>query len=234
MLKDMLEFASSLLRALRIRSDRSTINNADRLVQFVHTRSAYVAQTSLYGYLKTRMGRKYVEIFKDPKFAPSLNAAKWQVFAACLSDLCVHSVALAAKQGQLDADEAAGLARQCYRQCVEQTFKGDLAAGLAPAAMEDFEQRCRAVIWSNAAIGANAFTRSPKALADASPVSEEFRRLDRRIVENSVRFRWNDIRHQLERRLDGAALCASWKSQNGNDGGPGEHRADQFTAGGAE
>ena len=229
MLKDMLEFASSLLRALRIRSDRSTINNADRLVQFVHTRSAYVAQTSLYGYLKTRMGRKYVEIFKDAKFAPSLNTAKWQVFAACLSDLCVHSVALAAKQGQLNADEAAGLARQCYRQCVEQTFKGDLAAGLAPAAVEDFEQRCRTVIWPNAAIGANAFTRSPKALADASPVSEEFKRLDRRIVENSVRFRWNDVRHQLERRLDGAALCASWRSRNEKDGGSGGHQADRFT-----
>ena len=234
MLKDMLEFASSLLRALRIRSDRSTIDSLDRLVQFVHTRSAYVAQTSLYGYLKTRMGRKYVEIFKDPKFAPSLNTAKWQVFAACLSDLCVHSVASAAKQGQLNAVEAAELARRCYRLCVEQTFKGELAAELAPTAVEEFEQRCRAVIWPNAAIGANAFTSSPKALADASPVSEEFKRLDRRIVENSVRFRWNDVRHQLERRLDGAALCASWKSLKGNDAGPEGHREDQSAVGSAD
>ena len=231
MLKDILEFASSLRRALRIRSDRSTINNTDRLVQFVHTRSAYVAQTSLYGYLKTRMGRKYVEIFKDPKFAPSLNTAKWQVFAACLSDLCVHSVALAAKQGELNADEAAELALQCYRQCIEQTFKGELAAGLAPAAVEDFEQRCRAAIWPNASVGANAFTRSPKALADASPVSEEFKRLDRHIVENSVRFRWNDVRHQLGRRLDAAALCASWKSQDENGSDHEKDQADHFAVG---
>lgn len=234
MLEDIFAFASSLRRALRIRSDRSTINDVDRLVQFVHTRSAYVAQTSLYGYLKTRMGRKYVEIFKDAKFAPSLNTAKWQVFAACLSDLCVHSVALAAKQGQLDATEAAELARQCYRLCVEQTFDSELAAGLAPAAVEDFEQRCRAVIWPNAAAGASAFTYSPRALAESSPVSEEFKRLDRKIVENSVRFRWNDVRHQLDRRLDGAALCASWKSQNANDGSPDDHRADQVVGGSAD
>ena len=220
MLKDIFTFASSLRRALRIRSDRSTINDVERLVEFVHTRSAYVAQTSLYGYLKTRMGRKYVEIFKDEKFSPSLNTAKWQVFAACLSDLCVHSVALAAKQGQLEINEAADLARQCHRLCVERTFTDELAASLAPSAIVNFERRCNVVIWPNAAIGASAFTYSPKALAESSPVSEEFKRLDRTIVENSVKFRWNDVRNQLERRLDGAALCASWKSQCLQEGGP--------------
>lgn len=210
-LNDVLLFISNLRRVAGIRFDKSPIVTVEQLVEFIHTRSAYVAQTSLYGYLKTRMGRDYVSIFKDERFSPSLNAAKWQVFAACLSDLCVYSVAQIAKDGGLCRESSVELARYCYRSCVSATFVGEFAPQFIPGALEEFEARSDAIVWPNAAIGIAAFSCSPKALADSSPVSEEFRRLDRNIVENSVRFRWNDVRDQLRRRLDGTRIAASWE-----------------------
>lgn len=210
-LNDVLLFISNLRRVAGIRFDKSPIVSVEQLIEFMHTRSAYVAQTSLYGYLKTRMGRDYVSIFKDERFSPSLNAAKWQVFAACLSDLCVYSIAQIAKDGGLSRDSSVELARYCHRTCVSATFVGEFAPQFVPGALEEFEARSDAVVWPNAAIGIAAFSCSPKALADSSPVSEEFKRLDRTIVENSVRFRWNDVRDQLRRRLDGTRIAANWE-----------------------
>ena len=46
------------------RLDKSRIDNLASLIDFIHTRAAYVAQTSLYGYLKTRMGTRYRVIFE--------------------------------------------------------------------------------------------------------------------------------------------------------------------------
>ena len=79
-------------RIFGIRFDKSAIQNFDSLTEFVQTRSAYVAQTSLYGYLKTRMGTRFRQVFEDDKFLPSINLAKWQTYGACLSDLTVFAL----------------------------------------------------------------------------------------------------------------------------------------------
>ena len=54
----MLSRAISILRdhvaqAIKVRLDRGPIGTLERLVEFNRMRAAYVAQTSLYGYLKT-------------------------------------------------------------------------------------------------------------------------------------------------------------------------------------
>ena len=154
------------------------------------------------------MGRSYVSIFKDERFAPSLNTAKWKIYAACLSDLTVYAVARA---GTERPERSSELALHCYRQCVQRTFQGPIAESIAPGALGAFETRCGIVIWANAAIGAGAFSTSPAALADSSPVSDEYKELDREIVMNSVRFRWNDVRDQLGKRLDGDAVWHNWR-----------------------
>ena len=210
-LRKITDTLSRLRRIFRIRFDKSSIGDTEQLIEFIHTRSAYLAQTSLYGYLKTRMGRNYVSIFKDERFAPSLNASKWRIYAACLSDLTVFSIALAVSHSPMKPEEKIALAIYCHHECVRRTFEGEYATMMyAAEAVESFSRRAKATIWANAAIGEAAFSESPEALANSSPVSDTFKELDREIVTNSVRFRWNDVRGQLRRRLDGRALGESW------------------------
>ena len=58
---------------------KKKIKNIDDLRQFIQQKSAWVSQVTLYNYLKTRMGTKWVLHFDDEKFLTSINTAKWNI-----------------------------------------------------------------------------------------------------------------------------------------------------------
>ena len=47
---------------------KKKIKNLDELEIFIQTKSAWVSQVTLYSYLKTRMGTRYVLHFENDKF----------------------------------------------------------------------------------------------------------------------------------------------------------------------
>ena len=60
------------------------ISNLDDLEEFIQSKSAWVTQVTLYGYLKTRMGTRYVLHFENDKFMESVNQAKWNIYSCLL------------------------------------------------------------------------------------------------------------------------------------------------------
>ncbi len=196
---------------IKVRIDRGPIDTVERLVEFIHMRAAYVAQTSLYGYLRTRMGTRYVELFQDDVYVASINKAKWAIFASCLADLTVFSCALVHRDGRLDRAGTVDLANHCFRRAVEATFEDEARQSVGVPAIEAFQARARLTDWHTAAEGDNAFGRSPADLIARAPVVEEFKALDSEIVMNSMRFRWQDVRQQLRRRLDATSLATRWR-----------------------
>ena len=66
------------------------IKNIKDLTEFIQKKSAWVSQETLYGYLKTRMGAKYVLMFDDEVFLGSINKAKWNIYAVSLQDLILY------------------------------------------------------------------------------------------------------------------------------------------------
>jgi len=66
---------------------KKKLNNLDELEDFIQSKSAWVTQVTLYGYLKTRMGTRYVLHFENDKFMGSVNLAKWNIYAVALQDL---------------------------------------------------------------------------------------------------------------------------------------------------
>ena len=54
---------------------KKKIKNLDELENFIQTKSAWVTQVTLYSYLKTRMGTRYVLHFDNDVFMSSLNIA---------------------------------------------------------------------------------------------------------------------------------------------------------------
>lgn len=203
-------FSAQIRNVLAERLDQSRIDNLPVLVRFIHTRSAYVAQTSLYGYLKTRMGTQYRSIFEDDTFAGPLNLAKWQIYAACLSDLSVFAIATVVSGQDVDAEVAEQFAARCFSAAIDDTFDDCAIAGLADESLIEFLSRLKSVDWENAARMENAFTVSPEVLAVCAPVIDEFKELDREIVMNSIRFRWRDVREQFRKRVDSGSLLARW------------------------
>lgn len=196
------------------RFDRSPLADVGALVRFCRTRSAYVAQTALYGYLRTRMGTEYRRHFEDDAFSASIRIATARLYASCLADLTVFAVAASARGGGLSDVECAALARQVYRAAYADGM-ADVLVDEAPDRVADigaFEARLADTDWAVAAEGEAAFAGSAADLVRHAPVVDEFKRYDGEIVRNSIRFRWRDVREQARRRLDPVALAADWRS----------------------
>ena len=58
---------------------KKKIKSFDELEEFIQTKSAWVSQVTLYNYLKTRMGTRYVLHFENDEFMKSVNLAKWNI-----------------------------------------------------------------------------------------------------------------------------------------------------------
>ena len=193
------------------RFKRSPITSVEALEHFLQTRSAYIAQTSLYGYLKTRMGTRFPEFFQDQVFAEAIRNASAQIFVSCLSDLTVFAVITSGAGQRLGSEQAAALSRHCYRNALERGL-ADLKGEAVPSdALAEFDRRLAEVEWRPPDRPEDLFTGSGRDLLRFAPVVDEFKALDREIVQNSIRFRWRDVREQLRTRLNGDAVLEDWR-----------------------
>ena len=66
------------------------IKSKEDLENFIQERSAHVSQTTLYGYLKTRIGVKYIAMMEDEVFLKSINIAKWNIYVVALADCAFY------------------------------------------------------------------------------------------------------------------------------------------------
>jgi hypothetical protein len=207
------EFCQRALSLVRRRRDTTPIDSVAKLQDFVGTRSAYIAQTTLYGYVKTRMGISYPLMFDNKSFIHSLNIAKQYVFAACLSDLTVYAVGLALHEQPVDDAARVDLARRCYVTALAKNTGDAPEQFVAPDCIDEFARRLSAVDWRHAQ-GPETFSRSPQALMRWAPIADALKDFDREIAENSVRFAWPEIRRQLTNRIDPAAIYAGWAQKS--------------------
>ena len=81
------EYVSPIFNFLK---PKKKITNISDITSFIQRKSAWVSQETLYGYLKTRMGTKYVLMFEDEIFLESINKAKWNIYSECLQDLTLY------------------------------------------------------------------------------------------------------------------------------------------------
>lgn len=210
----LLALPAALWDALRAyvgvgRRRNEPITDLAGLRRFLESRAAYVAQTSLYGYLRTRAGMRYPELFDDDPFVRSINIAKWHLWLACLADLAVYTGGLLARGAQVSPDAAGRLLRTQVETILE-------ATGVPSDAGEEFAAHAARVVarlslcdWSAIGDDDGAFVESPPALVKWAPIIDELKRHDEAIVTNSVRFRWQEVRRDLRRDLDPAAVMAS-------------------------
>jgi hypothetical protein len=204
----------NLARALRNRFAPDPIVTVDGVADFVQTRAAYVAQTSLFGYLKARMGTSYPKYFEDEAFSASIRSSQGKIFRACAADLAIFTAAVTAQHGGLSSSEASRLAVQCFSYALNNC--GVDFGEAVPDWNARFAERAKGTLWPQAALGANAFTESPAELVDAAPVIDEFKRQDAEIVQNSIRFRWRDVREQYSKRSDHSAICDDFRAHSGS------------------
>lgn len=185
---------------------QNLINSRDSLAEFLDTRSSWVAQTSLYGYLRTRAGTRFPEMFEHPQLLGSINVAKWQMWLACLSDLAVFGGGLILHRTGANVEQVAGLMQQVVEQVLAKAGTPAEAGDQFNVQRELVCQRLAECDWSAVTDDDACFVKSPAALVYWAPVVDELKWRDDEIVRNSVRFRWQEVRRHLRAGLDGDAL----------------------------
>jgi len=182
------------------------------LVTFLDTRASHVAQTALYGYLRTRAGTRYPELFENPDILTSINIAKWQIWLACLSDLCIFAGQTMYLSGQIDEPTIQQFLPSALNKLLADTGQPAEAGEDFAAAREKIIQRVATCDWTLERDDDTVFSHSPEALFYWSPIADELKKRDKTIVKNSVRFRWLEIRRSLRKLLDCEALAANLRA----------------------
>jgi len=194
-LKYLLEYFSPILKYFK---PKNKINNYRDLKEFIQNKSAWVSQVTLYGYLKTRMGAKYVLMFEDEIFLGSINKAKWNIYVAALQDLSFYTISYLKDIRNLHDTEKA---KELFYEILDQEQKNEMPKDVYEKAKNEFDKRYKEIHW-NKHHNSLPFNTSALALYEWSPIAEELKTLDKKIVLNSMILKWDNIKKEFEELIN--------------------------------
>ena len=173
---------------------KKKIKNLDDLEHFIQTKSAWVTQVTLYSYLKTRMGTRYVLHFDNDVFMSSVNLAKWNIYYVALQDLTFFTFSyLKVNFNYNDINQA----KEIFYKILDDETSNNMPLDIIDEAKKTFNERLEK---TNFEIYYKDLPFNPSALSlyKWAPISEELKNLDRKIVLNSMILKWDIIREEFK------------------------------------
>ena len=176
---------------------KKKIDNFDSLEDFIQTKSAWVTQVTLYGYLKTRMGTRYVLHFENDVFMSSVNLAKWNIYAVALQDLTFFSFSYLKKNFQYNGVEKA---KEIFLKILDDEISNKMPLDIIENAKKSFDERLKNINWD---LYHDDLPFNPSALSlyKWAPIAEDLKTLDRKIVLNSVILKWDIVKKEFRERI---------------------------------
>ena len=191
------DFKVYLLALFKAILPKKKIKNIEDLTIFVQKQSAWVSQVTLYNYLKTRMGTKWVLHFDDEIFLASINKAKWNIYSIALQDLIFYSLSyLSVFHNYHDMDKAS----EIYDEILAKETKNGMPEEIILQAKKKFTERLQKIDW-NTYYKSWPFNESALTLYKWAPVAEELKTLDRKIVLNSMILKWDNIKDEFQKLI---------------------------------
>ena len=172
---------------------KKKIKNLDELERFIQTKSAWVTQVTLYNYLKTRMGTRYVLHFDNDVFMSSVNLAKWNIYSVSLQDLTFYTFSnLKVNFNFQDIEKA----REIFNKILDDEILNNMPQDIIEEARKNFDERLEKINWD---IYYKDLPFNPSALSlyKWAPIAEELKTLDRKIVLNSMILKWDVIKQEF-------------------------------------
>ena len=189
-LKDVKEY---LFPLKKITNKFKSINSKEDLQNFVQERSAHVTQTTLYGYLKTRIGTRYALMIEDEKFTESINIAKWNIYVVAISDLTFYVFSYLIDKKNLKQNDA----EEIFLNIINAESKNGLSQTIYDKSKNEFISKAKNVNWNQYYLN-NPFKESGLALYNWSPIADELKVLDKEIVLNSIKLKWNLVENEFK------------------------------------
>jgi|TARA_Y100000022_G_scaffold107174_1_gene92467 hypothetical protein len=192
------DFKTYLFALFKAFIPKKKIKNLDDLEMFVQTKSAWVTQVTLYGYLKTRMGTRYVLHFENDEFMSSVNLAKWNIYSIALQDLTFFTFSyLKVNSNYNETDKA----KEIFFKILDDEISNKMPLDIIDEAKKNFDERLKNLDW-NTYCNDLPFNTSALALYKWAPIAEDLKTLDRKIVLNSVILKWDIIKKEFKERIN--------------------------------
>ena len=192
--KDFKIYLFSLFKAF---IPKTKISNLDELEDFIQSKSAWVTQVTLYGYLKTRMGTRYVLHFENDEFMASVNLAKWNMYAVALQDLAFYTFSYLKNNFNYQETDKA---KEIFLKILDDETTNKMPLDIIEEAKKNFNDRLENINWNNYC---NDLPFNPSALSlyKWAPIADELKNLDRKIVLNSVILKWDIVKKEFNERI---------------------------------
>ena len=191
-LKDIQKY---LFPIKRIFSKYRQIKSLEQVKSFIQEQSAQVSQMTLYGYLKTRMGAKHVLMFEDKDFLNSINIAKWHIYSASLIDCTFFCFSFLYKEKNFSKTEEAN---KIFFEILNDEKVNGMNSDAYENATKEFNSRYQKINWTNY-FESSPFEYSSNSLYIWSPIADELKKLDKKIVLNSMLLKWNNVQIDFKR-----------------------------------
>ena len=176
---------------------KKKIKNIEDLEEFIQQKSAWVSQVTLYNYLKTRMGTKWVLHFDDDKFLKSINTAKWNIYAISLQDLSFYTISYL---NVFYNYKETGKSSEIYNSILNKELENGMPKEIVDEARISFKERFEKIEWEDH-YKSLPFNESALALYNWAPIANELKSLDRKIVLNSMILKWDNIKEEFSKRV---------------------------------
>ena len=132
-------------------------------------------------------------MFDDEIFLSSINKAKWNIYVVALQDLTLYTISyLNVFHNYNDTSKA----KEIYDEIIVNEIKNGMPEELASRGKEKFQERLNKIDWKKY-YNSWPFNESALALYEWSPVAQELKSLDRKIVLNSMILKWENVQDEF-------------------------------------
>ena len=177
---------------------KKKIKSLDELEEFIQSKSAWVSQVTLYGYLKTRIGTRYVLHFDNEEFMKSVNLAKWNIYAVSLQDLIFFSFSYLKVHFNF---EEMNKTKEIFLKILDDETSNNMPLDIIEEAKKSFNERLEKINWESY-YSDIPFNQSALSLHKWAPIADELKSLDRKIVLNSSILKWDVIKKEFRERIE--------------------------------
>ena len=144
------------------------------------------------------MGAKYVLMFEDEIFLGSINKAKWNIYVVALQDLTFYTISyLKNEKNNNDIEKS----KEIYDQILDEELKNEIPKEVYEKAKKQFDERYQKIKWEDY-YKSLPFNTSALSLYEWSPIAEELKTLDRKIVLNSMILKWDNVKKEFNEILN--------------------------------
>ncbi len=205
------DYIRAMVGGLRFWRRSSPLDQWQDCQLFVEEQAAHIAQTTLFGYLRTRAGLNHFALFNDPAFLELFRPARGQIYLFCVADLLIYMASRLAPHVSDSAINATLL--NAYDAASAHVMQDGIALDRLSEIRERFMDRCQQAQWRLADEDRNQVAESPRALIDLAPVIDSLKEFDEEIVMNSMRFKWRSIRAQFVARAQIDQIVAELRAR---------------------